>query len=364
MKFIHFNDIRIGNSSESGTPWESDRRLELEDGVVRIIRESERYGADLVLIAGGLFSHVPTTAELDKMKAQFSRFPERQFVIIAGETEPVRRSSPLLSYAWPEHVHYVTGGKVQRIVFENLHTEVYAASVTENGSASIQDFAEAVRKGAEAEDAMPVRIAVLRSGDDSEIADGLSGIGLSYVAVGSDRPGSRIISAIAHCPGYFESDSMGDNGTHGILEGEISDRSGVLEKIEFKPMAAASYIPLRISVTPDTTAEEIQKLVSREIEKRGVANIYRLKVTGTREPDADLSIGELKRKYRISEVIDETEPGYDYQALFAEHPQDMIGFYISRIVSDKKEMSAVEKRAMYYGLDALLHSTGKQEVSR
>ena len=364
MKFLHFNDIRIGSSSESGTPWERDRRIELEDGLARILREAERCGADLVLIAGGLYSHIPVTEELDMLKAQFSRFPDRQFVLIAGETEPVRRSSPVLSYTWPENVHYVTGGQVERILLENLHTEIFAASVTENGTASVQEFADAA---AAAESTVPVRIAMLRSdgpGCDREIADKLSRTGLSYIAVGSSEPGSRTISSIAHCPGFFEPETMQDSGKHGVLEGGISETTGVLEKIEFRPMAAASYIPLLIRVSPDTTTEEIRELVTREIERRGASNIYRLKLTGVREPDADLSIGELKQRYRISEVIDETEPGYDYRALFAEHPQDMIGFYISRIVSDKKEMSAVERRAMYYGLNALLHSNEKQEVQK
>ena len=41
---------------------------------------------------------------------------------------------------------------------------------------------------------------------------------------------------------------------------------------------------------------------------------------------------------RIDEIVDETEPEYDFEALFAEHPQDMIGYYIGTIVNSGREI--------------------------
>lgn len=45
-------------------------------------------------------------------------------------------------------------------------------------------------------------------------------------------------------------------------------------------------------------------------------------------------------------------PQYDFHALFADHPSDMIGFYIQALM--KENMSPVEKKALYYGIHALL----------
>ena len=39
----------------------------------------------------------------------------------------------------------------------------------------------------------------------------------------------------------------------------------------------------------------------------------------------------------------------------------MIGFYISTIINDRKEMSDMEKRAMFYGIDALIDTADDKE---
>ena len=63
-------------------------------------------------------------------------------------------------------------------------------------------------------------------------------------------------------------------------------------------------------------------------------------------------------RFRIVEIIDNSEPQYDFSALFAEHPSDMIGFYIQALQKD--DMSQVEKKALYYGINALLRTTDER----
>ena len=48
----------------------------------------------------------------------------------------------------------------------------------------------------------------------------------------------------------------------------------------------------------------------------------------------------------------------DFSALFAEHPSDMIGFYIQAL--KKPDMSPVEKKALFYGIHALLLTTDER----
>ena len=108
-------------------------------------------------------------------------------------------------------------------------------------------------------------------------------------------------------------------------------------------------------------AEEIVELADRlekEIHKRGEENIYRFRLKGMRDPDIEFSLNHLCSRYRIAEIIDSSEPQYDFSALFAQHPSDMIGFYIQAL--QKKDMSPVEKKALYYGINALLHTTDER----
>ena len=353
MRFIHFCDIRIGNSAESGTPWEEARSLELQGGLDRVMREAADYDAGLVLISGGLFAHVPSGSELDRANRVFAGYPGIDVVITGGMSDPAGKSAPVRSFDWAANVHYVVSD-AERVLISRLRTEIYASSVTDKCS---EPDSLRTLLGESKEGAQPIRIAMLYCDDDDRVRAAFKDAGLSYTAVGSSLQGSRRISNNIACPGSFEPDAMGDNGSHGLYCGEISDRTGILESLEFKPMASASYVPLLIKTNVKTTAAELETLVKQEIARRGTSNIYRLKLTGQRNPEESFELDKLKAECRISEIIDETEPEYDFRALFAEHSQDMIGFYIAKIVNDKHEMSAVEKQAMYYGLSALLNTT-------
>ena len=130
--------------------------------------------------------------------------------------------------------------------------------------------------------------------------------------------------------------------------------SGRVTSLEFKAISQAQYIPLAISVTPATTTLELSQLIADEIRKRGANNIYRFRIRGMRDPDTEFDLDFLSGQWNITEILDESEPQYDFHALFAEHPSDMIGFYIHALLKD--DMSSVEKKALYYGIHALLQT--------
>ena len=148
------------------------------------------------------------------------------------------------------------------------------------------------------------------------------------------------------------------NGRHGIFYGEIDPESLRVTTLDFIPMAKLRYIPLIVRVTPDTTNTELYLKIAHEIERRGNDNIFRFKVQGMRDPDISFDLEALNLRFRIADIIDETEPQYDFSALFAEHPSDMIGFYIQAL--KKPNMSPVEKKALFYGIHALLLTTDER----
>ena len=150
---------------------------------------------------------------------------------------------------------------------------------------------------------------------------------------------------------------QGETGPHGIYVGDIHPITHRIQKLEFVPLAAAGYVPLQISVTERTSNEELQRLISAEIEKRGTQNIYRLRITGKHDPEVQFDLAPLRERYRIVTVEDMSEPQYDFVALYREHPSDMIGFYIRKLLRENPDdMSEIEKKALYYGIHALLQS--------
>ena len=77
-----------------------------------------------------------------------------------------------------------------------------------------------------------------------------------------------------------------------------------------------------------------------------------------RDPDTVFDLDVLSKRFRISEILDESEPKYDFAKLFSEHPSDMIGFFVQEL--DKPDISPVGKKALYYGVNALLRTTDER----
>ena len=379
MRFIHLSDIRIGSPSENGSHWSSARQGERYRTLQRVLDLSRTENAGLVLIAGGLFAHQPVTSELEQVDTLFRRYPETEIVIIAGETDRLRTSSPVRSFIWAPNVHYVRSGDAEQILLPALKAEVYAASVTGDEETKPEIFRMAdLRASINARPAenftleysrsysgrAAIRIAMLRTSDDEAVRDIFQKLDFTYVALGRASGRREILPDLAYDPGRLEPENIRDSGSHGVYIGEADENSGRLTDIRFVPMAAASYIPLKISVSTQTDSRELEKIIREEISRRGENNIYRLKLSGSRDPEENFGLDRLKEKYRIDEIVDETEPEYDFEALFAEHPQDMIGFFIGTIVNSGREMSDVERKAMFYGIDALLRSSEGQRAAR
>ena len=186
----------------------------------------------------------------------------------------------------------------------------------------------------------------------------LAASGFSYIALGHIHKPEVLAELKAAYPGSPEPLDKTETGSHGIYYGEINPVSLKTEVLKFLPICRSQYIPLAVNITPHTTNLELEQKISQEIERRGRHHIYRFRIRGMRDPEMEFDLENLTSKYRISEITDESEPQYDFSALFAEHPSDMIGFYIRALQKD--EMSPVEKKALYYGINALLRTTDER----
>lgn len=76
---------------------------------------------------------------------------------------------------------------------------------------------------------------------------------------------------------------------------------------------------------------------------------------GTRAPELLIISEKLKTLGNIGEVLDESRPAYDLKALYQQYKGTLIGDYLEYFLSKKR--NAVEERALYYGLQALLETS-------
>ena len=349
MKFIHTADIHWGMVPDSDRPWGKKREQAIRLTLQSIVEEARENHVDLLLISGDLFHRQPLARDLKEVNYLFATIPGTRVVIIAGNHDRVRRSSALLSFKWSPNVTYFMDEDLSSVYFEDLNTEVFGFSyhtpeILEDRTT--QFMIPNNRRN---------KILMLHGGDAKHLPfdkNAVAAMPFSYIALGHiHKPGVLIENKMAY-PGSPEPLDLTETGPHGFYLGELDEISGRVTSLEFRPISQAQYIPLVVSVTPATTNLELSQLIADEIRKRGAANIYRFRIKGMRDPDVEFDLDFLAGQWNIVEILDESEPQYDYHALFAEHPSDMIGFYIRAL--HKEDMSPVEKKALHYGIHALL----------
>ncbi len=355
MKFIHTGDVHWGMSPDSDKPWSRERARDIRETFAAIIEKARALNVDCLFIAGDLFHRQPLQKDLKEVNYLFSTIPQIRVIIIAGNHDRIRKSSALLSFSWCSNVTYLDSPDFDSVYFEDINTEItgfsyYSAEIT-----------EARLNRTQAPDDGRIHILLGHGGDANHIPidrAALASSGYSYIALGHiHKPEILAERKMAYC-GSPEPLDKTETGNHGIFYGEIHPAAREVIKLEFIPMARIRYIPLIISVTPATTNTELYQKISREIEQRGADHIYRFKIRGQRDPEITFELDALQLRYRIADILDETEPQYDFSALFAEHPSDMIGFYIRAL--EKPDMSPVEKKALFYGIHALLLTTDER----
>ena len=59
----------------------------------------------------------------------------------------------------------------------------------------------------------------------------------------------------------------------------------------------------------------------------------------------------------VIEVVDQTVPDYDFNELYEENKNNLIGMYIDHICNSGEEDEIIRK-ALYYGIEALLNTKG------
>ncbi len=355
MKFIHTADIHWGMMPDSDKTWGRERAQAVKDTFTQIITKTRERNVDFLFISGDLFHRQPLLRDLKEINYLFTTIPSVHVVIIAGNHDRIRNNSSLLSFSWCPNVTYLMSEDLESVYFDKFNVEVHGFSYhTPEIRENRIDHIKAPLDGR-------IHILLAHGGDAAHLPfdkNALAGSGFTYIALGHIHKPDILSEARIAFPGSPEPLDKTETGPHGALYGEINPTSQKVEALEFITLCRSQYIPLAVNITPNTTNVELELKIAQEIEKRGRHHIYRFRIRGMRDPETEFDLEHLTGKFRISEILDESEPQYDFSALFEEHPSDMIGFYIRAL--QKQNMSPVEKKALYYGVNALLKTTDER----
>ncbi len=356
MKFLHTADIHWGMVPDGDKPWSKERAQAIKDTFAQIINLAREREVDLLLISGDLFHRQPLQKDLKEINYLFSTIPSVHVVLIAGNHDRIRPNSAILSFSWAPNVSCLMSGEMESVFFEDCNTEVHGFSYH---TAEIRDSLSADRLDAPFDGR--IHILMLHGGDTAHLPldrGALASSTYTYLALGHIHKPEIVVENKAAFPGSPEPLDHTETGPHGVFLGNINPVTRQVDSLEFVQLCRSQYVPLIVNITPHTTNAELELKISQEIKKRGSQHIYRFRIRGMRDPEVEFDLENLAARFRVVDIVDESEPQYDFSALFAEHPSDMIGFYIRAF--DKPDPSPVEKKALYYGINALLRTTDER----
>ena len=128
MRFMHIADVHLGAAPDHGFLWAKDRGREIWESFRRCIADANEKKIDLLLIAGDLFHRQPEPGELKEVNYLFSTLERTIVVLIAGNHDYLKPSSPYLDFPWNENVICLFSRGCERVRLPELKTEVYGLS--------------------------------------------------------------------------------------------------------------------------------------------------------------------------------------------------------------------------------------------
>lgn len=350
MRFFHIADTHLGAVPDAGFAWSEERRAEIWESFRGVIQKADREEIDLLLIAGDLFHRQPLMRELKELNYLFSTLKKTKVVFIIGNHDYLKVDSYYLDFPWSENVTCLKGMECGSVVFEDLDTEVYGLSYHS------REITEAKYDDLEPEKKANFSILLGHGGDAKHIPIDRKKLllsGFDYIALGHiHRPEIIEENRMAYA-GALEPIDQNDTGPHGFIFGEYKE--GVL-KTMFVPWAVREYIQLKFDTKECPTNLAFQETVRMCMAARGMQNIYRIVLTGYRDPDIVYDTEACKKLGNVVNISDLSVPDYDFEQLMRVHAGDIVGRYIQSLYH--KDMSETEKKALYYGIGALMEMRG------
>jgi len=346
MKFLHTSDIHYGAAPDPGRPWSKKRAEAIKITFARMLEvcKDERIGC--LLISGGLFEAQPLAEDIINVDKAFKALPNTMVYIIGGEDDGLIPNTPLADHKWSSNVTFVKSTDPQVMYSDYLRTSIVACSSSKGsvpGSLQTQ-----VPNGPS------ILMASVKDAREELLPEGYT-----YIALGGGHKNQVMRDGAAACSSSPEPLGRQDSGKRGFYIGEINTETGKLTTLKFLKISTLRYINLVVNVTPLSTCEEVCENLKRELAQRGDEHIYSIKLKGKCDPGIQWDLGSLKTGFRILDVVDETQPGYDYVSLFRDHPSDMVGFFIKEL--NKKDNTILQNKALGYGVEALLKTAKERE---
>ena len=337
---------------EKGTKLGKLRKQEIIDSFSRIIDVCNDVGADLLLIAGDLFHTAPRLKDLKEVDYLFGKLVKTRVVLIAGNHDYIGPRSFYRNYEWQGPVTMITDSEMTHVTFSDIRTSVYGFSYpTRDVREPLYDDVKAVGDG--------IQILLAHGGDEKNVPMNLKKIalnGFEYVALGHIHKPEIVGERMAYA-GSLEPLDRNETGARGYMLVDITgEEEPYTTVMEFVPFSVREYRDLELTVSGDDTNGSIKDRLKAMIQENGEQHMYRVDITGKHEADMSLDCDSLMNCGFITEINDRSLPEFDIEGLQKANSDNLIGMFIDALSNaETPEERAMQEKAMYYGLEALLH---------
>lgn len=286
--------------------------------------------------------------ELKEVNSLFARLTKTQVVLSAGNHDYLKKGSYYYTFLWEKHVHMILTEELSAAELPEIGAAVYSFSYRE------KEMKERPYAGKQARRLCPIEILMVHGGDERHVPlnkEEMLDLGYDYIALGHIHKPQSLEPGRMAFSGALEPVDKNDVGPHGYISGEIRDHKC---RVEFVPFARREYIHAGIEVTGDMTGSSLKEKIRKVIEQKGIENIYKILLTGYRDPDIFFDLQAMDVYGNIIEFFDDTKPSYNFEKIKNQNKDNILGKLIERLEGFDEE--DVRYRAMCEGVRALLET--------
>ncbi len=392
FRFLQFSDVHLDSRlTGSHLTWPREkrdiRRREITDLILKVCDIARDAKVEAVFIPGDLWDDEAISAEtLHRVIEAFARLDPIPIYIAPGNhdfyssmsfyNDDVLRARGMRP--WPKNVVILRSGDFQTV------SHPMRPDVTITGRAFLHNVPLTERLLRDPIPRPPASVSILLfhgswmeyQGRDRFEEGKLSTApfsreellaqGFSYAALGHYHHYAEIVDGAgrvrAAYSGCLAGRYLSETGEHYVLLGEITDRSVALEKIRVDPRTIHD---VEVDVTGARDEPTVRERIARKLKESNATKLdivfLRLKGRIPRGLRATSLAQGFQREYFHLAVADSTRPDYDLDSIDPRTTQGRFIHEMRRLIEEERDerQRALLERALYYGLDALIH--GKVE---
>ena len=273
---------------------------------------------------------------------------QTEVVMIAGNHDHIRKNSYYRTFTWAPHVHMICAQEMSCVELDRIQTAVYGCSY------HFREILEPLYDHAVPEGRQKYEILLAHGGDEKHIpikSNQIMTLGYDYAAFGHIHKPQMLVENRMAYAGSLEPTDVGDTGAHGYIEGKITGNGC---QIRFVPHALREYRHCEVQVDKSVTGHVLRQRIADMIEEQGKQHMYKITLTGYRDPDIWYELDHMDPYGNVVEITDHTKPAYDFEKLKNENKGNILGQYIESLSGYPAD--SLEYQALCEGVQALMET--------